>query len=124
MNKTKPYRQRLGKWGETRAEAFLQGKGLVSVAKNIRTHYGEIDLLMKDGDALVFVEVKTRTTLDFGTPEESITPRKKLKMVQSAEAWIQAHPECGSSWRIDVLAIFGRPGDPDPEILWFENAID
>ena len=94
------------------------------MGKNIRTHYGEIDLLMKDGEALVFVEVKTRTSLEFGTPEESITPRKQLKMVQSAEACMQEHPEWGSTWRIDVLSIFGHPGDPEPEIVWFENAID
>ncbi len=124
MNSPRPYRQRLGKWGETVAEAFLQGKGLVSIGKNIRTRYGEIDLLMKDRDGLIFVEVKTRTSLDFGTPEESITPRKQLRMVQSAEACMQEHPEWGSNWRIDVLSIFGRPGDPDPEILWFENAVD
>ena len=52
MSNPRPYRQRLGKWGETIAEAFLQGKGLVSIGKNIRTRYGEIDLLMKDGDGL------------------------------------------------------------------------
>ncbi len=117
------YRQRLGKWGETIAEAFLRGKGLSLLAKNVRTRYGEIDLLMKDGVTIVFVEVKTRTSLDFGTPEESITRQKQFRMVQSAEAYMQEHPECGSYWRIDVLAVFGQSGDPDPEIVWFDNAV-
>ena len=64
-------------------------KGLVTIAQNVRTHYGEIDLLMKDHDTMVFVEVKTRTSLDFGTPEESITRRKRLRMIQSAESYMQ-----------------------------------
>jgi putative endonuclease len=117
------YKQRLGKWGEAKAEAFLNGKGLVTIARNVRTHYGEIDLLMKDHDTIVFVEVKTRTSLDFGTPEESITRRKRVRMIQSAEIYMQEHPECGNYWRIDVLAIFGQSNDPDPEIMWFDNAV-
>jgi putative endonuclease len=117
------YKQRFGKWGEAKAEAFLKDKGLILVGKNVRTRYGEIDLVMKDGETLVFIEVKTRASLDYGTPEESITPQKRLKMIQSAEAFIQNHPSDGVYWRIDVLAIFGQPHDPEPEILWFDNAV-
>jgi putative endonuclease len=117
------YKQRLGNWGETLAETYLKEKGLIFVGRNIHTHYGEIDLVMKDGETIVFVEVKTRTSLDFGTPEESITRKKRERMINSATEFMQSHPEWGDYFRIDVLAIFGPKGDPTPEMIWFENAV-
>ncbi len=71
----------------------------------------------------MFVEVKTRTTGTFGDPEVSVTPRKQAHMLDAAAAYLVEHPELESSWRIDVIAIRGRPGDPAPEIVCFENAI-
>jgi putative endonuclease len=117
------YKQRLGSWGEILAEAYLKDKGLDFIGRNIHTHYGEIDLVMLDCETIVFVEVKTRTSLDFGTPEESITKKKRERMIRSAMEWMQSHPEWGGYYRIDVLAIFGPKGDPRPEMIWFENAV-
>jgi putative endonuclease len=117
------YRQKLGSWGEMLAETYLKDKGLILVGRNIHTHYGEIDLVMQEGETIVFIEVKTRTSFDFGTPEESITKRKKERMLKSALETMQGHAEWSGDYRIDVVAIFGQKGDPDPEILWFENAV-
>ena len=118
------YRQRIGQWGEDVAKNFLAGKGLIPIAANLRTQYGEIDLIMKDGNTIVFIEVKTRTSKKFGLPEVSITPRKRLHLKQTAEYLMQMHPEWGEYWRIDVLAISGRPTEKGPEIHWFENAVE
>lgn len=118
------YKQRLGSWGENLAETYLKQQGLVPLERNMRTRYGEADLVMQDGETIVFVEVKTRTSLDFGAPEESITRKKRARMIQTAEACMQMHPEWGGYWRIDVLAILGPSNDPEPEIMWFDNAVE
>ena len=118
------YKQRIGQWGETVAQNFLVEKGLIPISANLRTEYGEIDLIMKDGNTIVFIEVKTRTNNKFGLPEGGITRRKQLHIKQSAAFLMMEHPDWGESWRIDVLAISGRPGDQPPEIHWFENAVE
>ena len=79
------YRQRIGRWGEDVAQNFMVEKGLYPIAANLRTQYGEIDLIMKDGETVVFIEVKTRTNTKFGLPEVSINRQKQLHLIQSAE---------------------------------------
>ncbi|MCK4741179.1 MAG: YraN family protein, partial [Anaerolineales bacterium] len=64
-------RKRLGEWGEAEARRYLETMGYVFVDRNYRAQEGEIDLVMQDGDIVVFVEVKTRTSNKFGAPEES-----------------------------------------------------
>jgi putative endonuclease len=115
------YRQQVGRRGEAIAESYLHTRGLQSVGRNFRTPFGEIDLIMRQNDQLVFVEVKSRTSLAFGQPEDSIRPQKLNRMIRSAEYYIQQHPESSGFYRIDVIAIFGRAQDPSPEIEWFEN---
>jgi putative endonuclease len=116
-------KQAVGKWGEKLAEDFLIARGYTLVERNARTSYGEIDLVMKSQEGtLVFVEVKTRTTKTFGHPEESITPQKRMHMINSAEDYILSHPDYFGDWRVDVLAIY-RHGSENTEITWFENAI-
>jgi putative endonuclease len=116
-------KQMIGKWGERMAEEYLTSAGLLFIERNVRTPYGEIDLVMQtEGDVLVFIEVKTRKTQSFGKPEESITAKKKTHMLQSAEAYLLQHPEIHGDWRVDVIAIY-QPGSSDPEITWFENAL-
>lgn len=125
MRKTKTHRQFVGAWGEQVAETYLTGRGWQILGKNLRTPYGEIDILARQDDQLVFVEVKTRTNVSFGLPEASINATKQTHMVHAAEAYLQASPDLGEvSWRIDVIAILGKPGDPlPPEIEYFENAL-
>lgn len=117
------YNQRIGRWGEQAAQEFLVEKGLIPLAANCRTAYGEIDLIMRDQETIVFVEVKTRTNSRFGWPEESITPRKQAHLQQTAAFLMQEHADWGEQWRIDVVAINGRPGEAAKEILWFENVV-
>ncbi len=115
-------KRKLGSWGEERAKAYLQERGYEIVAQNVRSAYGEIDLLAKQGDTLVFVEVKARSSTDFGFPEEAVTETKQQHLLDCALDYLQSHPE-HSEWRIDVISVL-RSKDGPPEIEHFENAID
>jgi putative endonuclease len=115
-------KQRVGRWGEDCAAKYLESKDYLVLARNVRTPYGEIDLVAQARDLTVFVEVKTRTSLSFGQPEEAVTQKKREHMQAAAEAYIQAHPEITGDWRIDVISIYRQPSAP-PEIVHFENAI-
>ncbi len=112
--------QALGKWGEEKASDYLIEKGYQVLAHNIRTPYGEIDLLAQDGSCLVFVEVKTRSSKYFGHPEEAITPKKMQHMIESAESYLQKLGE-NKDWRLDVIAIEKEKKSRTPMIEHFEN---
>lgn len=116
-------KQLVGRWGEQIAAEYLTAKGWKVVDCNVRTLYGELDVIAQDGEVLVFVEVKTRTSRAFGLPEEAVTKLKKKHILESAQAFLQSHPEFDGDWRIDVIAVEGRPGTLDPQIDWFEDAI-
>jgi putative endonuclease len=116
-------KQLVGKWGEQIAKAYLERKGLQILAQNVRTPYGEIDLIARAPDAIIFIEVKTRTTASFGFPEEAVDRKKRQHLILSAEAYLQQHPEIQLDWRIDVIAIEKNPSIKEPRIEWFENAV-
>ena len=98
-------RSRLGALGETVAAAHLEAQGLNVVDRNFRTRYGEVDLIAEDSGTLVFVEVKTRRSLAFGAPEESVTPRKRARLAKVAAAYLQLHGLEQRNWRIDVVGV-------------------
>ena len=98
-------RMRLGKWGEGVASRFLQDKGYQVLETNYRCRWGEVDIVAKDGNQVVFVEVRTRSGGQFGTPEESITPAKAQRLMHTAQDYLQQHAEEGLEWRIDLIAI-------------------
>jgi putative endonuclease len=123
MEMTSSSRQRLGKWGEETAAQYLLACGHQILDCNLRTPYGEIDLITRMEDTIIFVEVKTRASETLGKPEISVTPRKQLHMIQSAKYYIQQHPELSSTWRIDVIAIQRQPAEEEPLITHFKNAI-
>lgn len=114
------HNQRIGKWGEETATEYLVERGYEIIARNVRTPYGEIDIIVKQGDITIFVEVKTRTSNKMGLPEESITPRKRQHMLAAAEHYTAEHEM--DHWQIDVISIEGKPGSK-PKITHFENAI-
>ncbi len=120
---TNNYRQRIGAWGERQAENYLLERGMELIQRNYRTRYGEIDLVMKHADTLVFVEVKTRSDNRFGPPEQSVTPDKQEHLLLAAEQYVDEHPDLPVDWRVDVVAVIGKPGSTPVEIIWFENAL-
>lgn len=100
----------LGRRGEEVAAAYLAGLGWEIVARNWRTRAGELDIVARDGQWLVFVEVRTRragskgVALRAGAPEESVTPRKQLQLFAMSEAYLFELPFAGPV-RVDVIAL-------------------
>ena len=115
------HNQRIGKWGEDTAAEYLMQQDYEILACNIRTPNGEIDIVARQGDITIFVEVKTRTSNKMGLPEESITPRKREHMLAAADHYAAEHEI--DHWQIDVIAIEGKPAASKPKITYFENAI-
>ncbi len=116
-------RQSLGRFGESLAGAFLKNKGYLILEQNWRTPYGEIDLVARQGESIVFVEVKTRSSRSLGPPEISITPRKAEHMRSAAEYYIQQHPDVHGDWRLDLVAILLQPEATPATIDHFENVL-
>jgi len=95
---------RLGVSAESRAALFLAAKGYRTLAKRWKTPVGEIDLVMRRGELIVFVEVKARAKLDAAA--EAALPRQKKRIVAAAEAWLAAHPEhAGYDMRFDAVLV-------------------
>ena len=117
-------RRKFGDWGERLAEHFLKQKGYIIIEKNFNTRYGEIDLVSKKGDRFVFVEVKTRKTRRFGTPEEAVTRKKQEHLIAAAQIYLSSHNIFSADWQIDVLAIEGEPDGEKVRVRHLENAVD
>jgi len=115
-------RQKLGIWGENKAAVHLKTLGYSIIDRNVHTPYGEIDIVARKESTTVFVEVKTRRTKTFGYPEESITPKKRENLINSAQAYLVDHPEYLGEWQIDVISIQNL--DPGKiKIFHIQNAI-
>jgi putative endonuclease len=116
------YTQILGKWGEQLAVKHLTGLGYQIILVNHRTPFGEIDIIAQDGSELVFVEVKTRSSNALGNPEGSVTPKKQQHILDSAQHYLTTLDPQVDEWRVDVVAITGRPGNSNIDIQVFQNA--
>jgi putative endonuclease len=117
------YRKEIGAWGEGVAADWLTEHGFTVLACNVRTPYGEIDIIAQSGDVTVFVEVKSRTSASMGLPEISVTSRKQQHMLAAAEHY--AAENNIDHWQIDVISVEGKPGDggSNPVVTHFENII-
>jgi len=112
-----------GQAAEDLARLYLEARGLRGVAANFRTRRGEIDLIMKDRDELVFVEVRARTSSRFGSAAESITAAKIRRIQSAANAYLQSRRLYNSArCRFDVVTIDGAPHGVAPRIDWIKNA--
>lgn len=107
MEAKRTARQRTGQQAEARARAHLEAAGLVFIAANVRYRVGELDLVMRDGQTIVFVEVRARASAAWGGAAASVDGRKQQRIRYAAQLWLQAHggrqglPAC----RFDVVAI-------------------
>lgn len=117
-------RKELGALGEKIAAEHLTGLGYVIRERNFRSREGEIDIIAEKDDFLVFVEVRTRRSHSFGTPEESVNARKKERLITVAQAYMQSRDDLPPSWRIDVVAIELGPKGKVARVEVIENAID
>ena len=99
------YRKKVGAQGEDRAAKYLSAHGYRIIEKNWRCRLGEIDLVVKEADTLVFCEVKTRSNQSFGHPLEAITASKIEKLRRLGEAYMQAAAKTDVALRFDVISI-------------------
>lgn len=112
-----------GNWAEKLARHFLQKKGLTLLKQNYRCRRGEIDLIMRDQGAIVFVEVRYRSRGDFGTGAESVDRRKQRKLIAAAKYFLGSHSAIASApCRFDVVALAGADGTPT--LTWIPNAFE
>jgi putative endonuclease len=100
----------LGQWGEDQSADWLRKQGMKVVARNMRTPVGEIDIIARRGDTLIFIEVKTRKSNAFGTPQEAVGPRKQRQIIRAAQWYLVAEKIRGLHLRFDVIAVLY--GDP------------
>jgi putative endonuclease len=117
-------RQEVGKLGEEAARKFLKKRGYRIHETGFRCRHGEIDIIAQKKDYLVFVEVRTKGNLEFGTPEESITRAKKEKLIASALTYTNTHQKLPPLWRIDVVAIELDGKGKTTRIELIENAVE
>lgn len=103
--------QLFGKVGEQAAEKYLKGLGYKILERNFRTRWGELDIIAKEGDCLVFAEVKTRHNDSFGRPEEAVTRAKQKHLIKAAQIYLSQTKQAHALWRIDVLALTLRHSD-------------
>jgi putative endonuclease len=103
-------RQRRGLWGERVAIAYLGSRGWRIEAHRFRLGHRELDLVARRGEVVAFIEVKTRSTVAWGAPAESVVWRKRRTIVQVAEVWRQRHGRPGDSYRFDVIAVSVEKG--------------
>jgi putative endonuclease len=116
-------RKELGATGEKLARDFLKKKGYKIREANYRCREGEIDIVAQKKDCLVFVEVRTKTSNGFGSPEESVTFAKKERLISSALSYLSEHQDLPESWHIDFVAVELDQNGKAKRIELIENAI-
>lgn len=103
------HNQRTGARGEQIAAGWLRGRGLQVLATNWRCRAGEIDIVARDGPALVVVEVKTRSSMRYGSPAEAVRGVKLQRLRRLAAEFLAQSPQRYPAVRIDVIAVLLRP---------------
>jgi putative endonuclease len=115
-------RQAVGRRGEEAARAFLRRRGVRILAENFVCAAGEIDLIGRDGDSLVFIEVKARTSDAFGPPHLAVHLRKQRQIVRAAQWYLAEGRMRDVACRFDVLAVTFPAGGGTPRVDWVRDA--
>ncbi len=110
--------QSLGSWGEAEAARYLTQQGLRVVDRRYRKVWGEVDLICRDGETWVFVEVKTRTSLHAPSAVDSVTPRKQKRIILAALSYMKWKRLEGCALRFDLVLIEGE------QIEWIQDAFE
>ncbi len=116
-------RRNTGILGENLAKNFLKKKKYKIIETNYRCPQGEIDIVARHKDYLVFIEVRSKTSLNYGSPEESVTPIKKERLINAAYHYRQSHNDLPELWRIDFVAVEITPEGKPSRIELIENAV-
>ncbi len=119
----KPRSAVVGEWGEDVAAAFLKVAGYTLLGRNVRPdRHDEIDIVVRDAETLVFVEVKTRRREDFGRPVTAVKKDKRHALNRAAAAFLRQAGFPDLYYRFDVIEVVGEPEDAEPEVTHIENA--
>lgn len=102
---TAQQRRAIGGYGEAVAARHLTEQGMVLLAANWRCDLGELDLVLRDGDTLVVCEVKTRSSLDYGSPLEAVDQQKLDRLVLLGDRWVEHHDARPRDVRVDLVAV-------------------
>jgi putative endonuclease len=102
----------VGAYGERVAVRYLVEQGMVLLDRNWRCRSGELDVVLRDGEVVVFVEVKTRRSGRFGTPAEALVPAKVVRLRQAAAQWLAQSGVRAREVRFDVVSVLPRPAGP------------
>jgi putative endonuclease len=116
-------RRNMGMWGEKIAAEYLVDRGYEILERNVRSAEGELDIVAKQGEYIVFVEVKTRGSQEFGKPEEALTTSKQDRLRKAAWAYLDEHASLDALWRIDVIAIEGTMAHGVDRLEHYEFAV-
>ena len=108
--KSLPQHLKTGAFGESEARRLLKKKGLKYLTANYRTRHGEIDLVFRDRDCLIFVEVKTRSREDWVRPEQAVDSAKRRRLILSGEVYVQALRRAQIKWRFDIVEVLLAEG--------------
>lgn len=114
----------IGKRGETIAAGFLERKGYTILGANIRTPFGELDLVARHKGVMVFVETKTRVSSSLGPPLLSVTGDKARRIIHNALAYLKRHGKADAHWRIDVVSVKLNAKLELEHIEVIENAVE
>lgn len=114
----------LGDRGERAAVRFLKKQGFRIVATQYRNQFGEIDVIAKEKQQIVFVEVKTRRSTDAGQPYEAVDIHKQRKLTKLALAWLKKNRLLEQSARFDVISVVWPEGSRKPQLQHFRNAFE
>jgi len=95
--------------GESIAVSFLTTKHFRIITRNYRARHGEIDIVARDGNTLVFIEVKTRTSLLYGSPKSAVNAAKLNEVIRTGQYYVMEHPGTHKAIRIDVVSIMLNP---------------
>jgi len=117
-------RQRMGRWGEDQASLLLCRNGIDVVERNWRCRLGELDIVGRDEDIVVFVEVRTRSSARYGSPEESITMQKSHRLRKLAMCYMASHGLQDTPYRIDVIAVVVAQKQPPWAIERIEHLVN
>jgi putative endonuclease len=98
----------LGREGEEAAEVFLRQKGYYIIERNYRSHQGEVDIIARDGEFLVFVEVKNYSFRSYGTPAGAVRKNKKQSIIHAAQSYIYRKKIKDTYCRFDVVTLYRR----------------
>jgi len=121
--KSEPAHLKTGRWGERQAVRFLKKKGYRIIGKRVRVgKHDEIDIVAEHGDALLFIEVKTRKNEDFGRPISAVDQKKRRNLSRAAVAYLKKNRLQPDYLRFDVVEVIGAPDMDPPQIRHIENA--